>query len=440
MKAGLEQARLQNPQAVSAIAGISITAHMHSLVCLGPDESALGNSLVLGDQRAIAEADVITAAVGLENIYRITGARMDASMPLAKIAWLRKNNPQIHRQARAFIAAKDWLRHQLTGDLLTDPIDACGSSLYDLQQMTWSPELIDIAGIRAEQLPVIADPVSTAGRLLPKAARQLGLNAGIPVIVGAGDDVEVLGNGMLEPGVSLEHLGTTGSILTCSDHLAYDPKLSIEVYPHVAPGRWVLGGSVTAAGLALSWVEQTLNGNGLGEFSARANQDPLIFLPHLSGERCPDWEPRSRGSWVGLSSTHTSADLHRAALEGIAFSLKNVLERIEALAGEQRSISIGLRELQNPAWTNLRAAIYDRPLAVLNTEEPTALGAMILAAVGIGVYPNLTGAVQAVTGSCQQINPVEKTAAAYHELYRFYLDASDSQRELMRRWQGRLTT
>ena len=446
---GVQAVGMRNPPILASVCAISVTGHMHALVCQGPDHTVFGPSLVLGDQRSLVESDNILQRIGLEHIYRLTGARMDASMPLAKILWLQRHTPTIPRQTTAFLACKDWLRHRLTGDLLTDPIDACGTSMYDLQAAGWSPDLVELAGIRMDQMPRIADPCSVAGPLTQAAGAALGLQPGIPVVVGAGDDVEVLGNGLMSPGVGLEHLGTTGSILTCSDQLAYDPNMAVEIYPHVAPGLWVLGGSVTAAGMALEWAQKTLQADQPEDLAMIKDlsclpypklKEPLIFVPHISGERCPEWQPRARGTWCGLSAAHTQADLRQAVLEGIAFSLKNVLDRIEGLAGPQKRITVGARELANPGWSKLRATIYQRQLAVLNTEEPTALGAMILAAVGIGVYANLAEAVRAVTGLSGRVEPSPDTAEDYQRLYELYLDAADSQRDLMLKWQIRLGT
>jgi len=438
----LRQLQVTAPEALSAVEAISVTGHMHSLVCMGTDGAALGRSLVLGDQRSLSEAEATLVELGLERIYELTGARIDASTPLAKLRWLRNQSPEIHRRARAFLACKDWVRQRLTGDCLTDPIDACGTSLYDIQRRAWSPELISLAGVRPAQLPEVADPCAVAGRLGAVAAQAMGLRAGIPVVVGAGDDVEVLGNGLLGPGTSLEHLGTTGSILTCADRPIYDPLMAAELYPHIVPGLWMLGGSVTTAGSALAWAQQVLReeiGVAPGpSLPYRPNLErPLVFIPHLSGERCPAWEPRARGSWVGLTATHKASDLQQAVLEGITFSLKSVLERIESLVGPQGQITVSGRESDKDRWLTLRANIYGRPLLLLNTDDPTALGAMIVAAVGVGMYANVTEAVQRVTGAKQTIEPDAHLAQDYERLYRFYHAAEDTLRVLMQQWAAR---
>lgn len=436
--AGMRSLRETAPTELGQVCAISVTGHMHALACLGAGDSTLGRALVLGDQRGIGEAEAISANVGLEHIYRLTGARMDASMPLAKLCWLQTHAPNMVREARSFLACKDWIRHRLTGDLFTDPIDACGTSFYDIGRRAWSEELAALAGLRPEQFPRVADPCAVAGTLRGDAARALGMKQGIPVVVGAGDDVEVLGNGLLGPGMALEHLGTTGSILACADHPVHDPAMAVELYPHVDPGLWVLGGSVTAAGAALAWAQQVLREDRAGEASdaLRPNLErPLVFIPHLTGERCPAWDPHARGSWLGLGASHTAGDLRRAVQEGIAFSLKSVLDRIESLVGPQAQISVSGREISSDRWLAQRASIYGRPLACLRTPEPTALGAMIVAAVGVGLYKDLAQAVAGVTGWDDAAAPDPALVDGYRRLYGLYSAAAEAIGPVMRRWE-----
>jgi xylulokinase len=435
--AGLQRIENVSPGLLASVVSISVTGHMHSLVALEDDQSQPAPCMILGDQRGTAESEAISAQVGLETLYHITGARMDASMPMAKILWLRENATELYHRTRAFLSCKDWFRHQLTGDLLTDPIDACGSALYDIQRAVWSKELLDLTGVAPGQLPVVVDPCVIAGPLLPSPARVMGLRPGIPVVVGAGDDVEVLGNGLLTPGYALEHLGTTGSILTCSDTLVYDPAMAVEIYPHVMQGMWVLGGSVTTAGAALDWAERVLQVGENSSLEAPNLDSPLIFLPHLAGERCPDWQPLSRAAWLGLSNGDTPSALRQAVLEGIAFSLRTVLERIETLAGPQMAITVSRRELDHPAWSRLRANIYNRPLDVLSTEEPTAMGAMILAVVGTGLMPDIATAVRSVTGTVAKIQPDPDLAEQYIQLCNLYTRASSAMREIWLDWQAK---
>jgi xylulokinase len=247
----------------------------------------------------------------------------------------------------------------------------------------------------------------------------------------------VLGNGLVGPGLAMEHLGTTGSILACAAEPVYDPDMALELYPHVMADRWVVGGSTSTAGSALAWAERVLNQEvveAAGQPSTPDLSRPLLFLPHLAGERSPAWEPRSRGSWVGLTLEHSASDLRQAVLEGTAFSLRCVLDRMERLLGRQDRIRVSGREAANDQWLHLRANIYRRPLALLSTDEPTALGAMIVAAVGVGMYADIPEAVQQATGVQAVVEPEMDLMQRYQSLYHRYLLAAETLRPLMQRW------
>lgn len=414
------------PELAGQIEAITITGHMHALVAVASG-NALGNAIILGDQRSVASARHLTRALGLSTIYQTTGARMEEAMPAAKIHWLRMNEPERFHRSDLFTGCKDYIRGRLTGDRLTDPIDACAMSLYDLHSGAWSDDLLDAVGITATQLPEICAPTSQAGTLQPEAAAVLGLQAGIPVVVGSGDDVEVLGSGLMTPGSVKEHLGTTGSILACAAEPAFDEAMALEVYPHAAPGLWVVGGSITAAGGALAWAAEILGyDDPAGALAANVDLDrvaaesALLFVPHLSGERCPSWNPRVRGTWTGLSATDRRANLMSAAFEGTAYALNSILRRIDALIGRQERVVVVQRASDNASWLQLRANTYGRPIGVLNTQEPTALGAMILGAVGTAVYPDLEEAVATVSGVASQLEPDSASQALLAGRYDVY--------------------
>lgn len=403
----------ERSELIPRLSVLSVTAHMHALVALDHDNQPLHRAIVLGDHRSLPSAGEITAELGLQSIYRITGARMEASMPAAKMHWFSTQSHEFMESVHLFTGCKDYLRGRLTGgDRWTDPVDACAMSLYDLRSADWAPDLLRIVGISADRLPEIRAATDIAGGLCAEAARALNLPEGIPVVVGSGDDVEVLGAGLLTPGGSFEHLGTTGSFLTCSASLAYDPGMALEVYPHVQPGLWVVGGSITSAGAALAWAAEMLGFENRSEILpadagelAVLGEDLPLFLPHLLGERCPSWNPLVRGSWVGLSRNHNRTDLMRAAVVGTTFALKAIVDRIDHLVGNLDDVRVAQRGDEAEGWLQLRANVYGRHLGVLRAPEPTALGAMVLGAVGIGYYPDLAAAVTNLPGIARRIQP-----------------------------------
>jgi xylulokinase len=273
---------------------------------------------------------------------------------------------------------------------------------------------------------------------LPEAATALGLPAGVPVVVGAGDDVEILGGGLLEPGEALEHLGTTGSILAVAAEPVDDPALALELYPHVLPDRWVVGGSMTTAGAALGWVASLLGFDGvdgmLPVIAQRTDHRPEVgsaplFISSMAGDRCPTRDPAARGAWLGLDATFDRAGLARSAFEGIAFALERILRTIEDLHGPQIRIvvSAGGADI-DPRWLALRASVYGRPLVILDAPEPTALGLATVVAAGAGIHPDVSAAVRAMSRRVREVRPVSDDLASLRSAE----DASDRAVEALR--------
>lgn len=399
-----------------AIAAIGVTAHMHALACVDANLRAIRPALILGDRRAAREAEAITAEVGAATVYAATGTAMDASMPAAKVRWLAANEPETLRVTAWLLGCKDYLRARLTGEVATEPVDACATSLYDIRTGDWSAPIAAAAHVPLRALPPVRAPESFAGHLLPGPAVELGLAAGTPVIIGAGDDVEVLGNGLLASGACLEHLGTTGSILAVTSSAKPDPAMVLELYPNVLAGLWVLGGSMTTAGAALEWASRNLGYGSLGDAEACLTGWPVaadapVFVPHLEGSRSPVREPRALGAWLGLRPATGRADLMLAAFEGVAMGLQSILARTEELVGRSGPIAVSSGESASPRWLQVRADIYCRPLAVLETTEPTALGLMTLTSAALGVDRTPADAVRRIVRVREIVEPRGTDAA-----------------------------
>jgi xylulokinase len=399
------------------IAAIGVTAHMHALACVDANLRAIGPALVLGDRRAAREADEITAEVGAANVYATTGTAMDASMPAAKVRWVAAHEPETLPATAWLLGCKDYLRARLTGEVATEPVDACATSIYDIRTGEWSAPMAAAARAPLRALPPVRAPESIAGTLHPGPAAELGLPAGTPVIIGAGDDVEVVGNGLLSGGACLEHLGTTGSILAVASTATPDPAMILELYPNTLAGLWVVGGSMTTAGAALDWAARNLGFASMSEASACLDAWPVapdapVFLPDLEGSRSPVREPRALGAWLGLRPATARTDLMLAAFEGVAMGLQSILARTEALVGRSGPLAVSNGDSADPRWLQVRADIYARPLAVLETTEPTALGLLTLAAAALGVDRTPADAVRRIVRVREIVEPRDSDVSA----------------------------
>lgn len=414
------------------IVAIGVTGQMHGVLAVDGKGMPLTPCLTLRDRRAVVEAEEITAWLGLDQVYHITGARLAASLPPAKIRWMRKHWPEIDRQAQAYLPPKDYLRLCLTGTIATEVIDAAGMLLFDLRSRTWSLPIVEAIGISPDRLPPVCAPWDRAGSLSDDAARHLGLLPGTPVYVGAGDDIEFLGYGVVKPGSAMEHIGSTGSIMACVDRPVTDPAMSIELYPHVDPSLWLVGGSVSAAGSAMEWVCCVLLSQDQPDIKAlietattleSPSQPPLVFLPYLAGERCPIWNPAARGGWWGLTLAHQRQDLLRAAVEGVVFALRHVLETIEELAIPVPWLAVQ-RAGYDDRWLAMRANVYRRPLRVVGTADATARGALIVTGLGAGLYSSLEAGLAATQDSEEVVDYDPVLAEQYQQRYALYRQIS----------------
>lgn len=405
---------------------ISVTAHMHGLIAIDQGRSPLTNCWTLFDRRAEAEAINLNNQLGTKTAYQITGGRLEAYTPAAKINWIMRNAPELGRKTYKFLAPKDVIRMHLCGDIASDPIDAAGSLLYDLRNKTWSDQISSAVGIHASQLPDVRHGTEIAGTLSHDAARELNLKAGIPIVVGAGDDVEALGAGIVRDGQVLEHIGTTGTLICCTNHYLEDEEQRIELYPHVIPDQYLIGGATNAAGRSLNWIKQLLFDNREDiehvplDYPGPKEQNALpIFFPYISGERGMLWDNRATGLLIGLRESHENKDVARAVYEGVAFSLREILEGVKSLGVNVTEIVSGGGNDFNP-WSSLRADMYGMPLYFPKQRNVTGLGAALLGLVGIQIYGSLENAVHQCTSRGNVVLPDMEMIIYYNHRWERY--------------------
>lgn len=406
----------------SAVTAIGLSGQMHGVVLSDAEGQALRPAILWADTRSTHELEVYRQLDErrrhmLANPY-VTG------MAGPSLLWLRTHEPDAYGAARWALQPKDWFRLKLTGKVATDPSDASGTLLYDLHDDRWAWDVVDALDLRAELLaPLVASGVP-AGWLLPHVAEELDLPADIPVATGAGDTAcAALGTGLLIPGVGQLTVGTAGQIIALLDHPEADPTVRTHLYRAATPDSWYAMAAVQNVGLALEWVRGVLNVSWAQvydeAFSVAPGADGLSFLPYLTGERTPVLDPVACGAWVGLSLHHTRAHLLRAALEGVAYALREGLEALAVRDLPLLELRLAGGGTVQPAWRDLLADVLRVPLSVVSNPSASARGAALLAGIASGIYANANATlIMAPT--------IERTAipnldtAPYEDAYRRY--------------------
>lgn len=371
------------------LAAVTFSGQMMGIVPIDAAGEPLRPAIIWADQRAVEEAETIGARCGPENVYRRTGHRVSPAYLAAKILWVKQHQPDLFRQVKKFLCAKDFIAFKLTGRCATDYSDASGSNLFDLTRRAWSADLIDAIGLDAAALPEIHASTDILGEVTREASEATGLKSGTPVVIGGGDGAcATAGAGVIAPGDAYCNIGSSAWISFASAAPLFDPQQRTFTFHHLHPRLFTPMGTMQAAGGARDWLTQLI-GTATDEEMAQVAPgcDGALFLPYLIGERSPWWNPQARGAFVGLTMNHSRAALARAALEGVVFNLRLILDALESQGAALPAIRLIGGGAQSPVWQQILADVFARPIHLLDLRsEASSWGAAVAGGIGVGVY------------------------------------------------------
>lgn len=413
------------------VSALGLSGQMHGVVLSDGVGSALRPAVLWADGRSSGELAAYRRLGG--ETLRSLANPLAVGMAGPTLIWLRDNEPGVYDSATHALQPKDWLRLRLTGEVFSEPSDASATLLYDLERDSWSGTAVRALGLREDLLPPLVPSSAVAGTLAREAARHLGVRAGIQVAAGAADTTAAaLGCGLLGPGPVQLTVGTGAQILSVHSRPTSLPNPKTHLYrtaTETPAGRYYAMAAVQNAGLALEWARKVLNVSWeevyAEAFSVPPGAGGVVFLPYLGGERTPHFDPGARGAWTGLDLSHARAHLLRAALEGVAFSLREGLETLERTGIEAPELRLAGGGTVKLPWRQLLADVLGRPLLPFPpsvADNASARGAALLAGLASGVYEKVedTLALAPETEtviSPQNTAPYEPAYTRYKELY-----------------------
>ncbi len=401
------------------IAAICACGQMHGVVLIDEVGQLTRNAAPLWNDKRTApivedfEREHVASAYLAES-----GNPPTPAWPGFKLIWLKRNDPDAYRAARAVLMPKDYINFRLTGEIAMDTGDASCSFLMNPRTRGWSDRMISLLGLDAAKLPPIREPLEILGAVTSAAASETGLQEGTPVLVGGADyPMALLGSGACRLGLASDVTGTS-CILTL---IAEAPLLDPEVC-NVATieGHWGPFVLLETGGDAMRWArrafhEKTLSYDDMTSraASAPAGSDGLIFMPYLTGERLGAHR-NARAQFFGLGAGHGLAHLHRAILEGVAFAAARHLRIMEKAAGRriERVIASG-GGAKTQLWLKIKASVYGAPIVVPKEPECGVVGCAVLAATATGRFARIEDAVQAYVRHVDEVKPDPDWAAAY---------------------------
>ena len=408
------------------VKGVGLSGQMHGLVILDAAGQVIRPSLIWCDQRSQPQVDAVNARLGRETVLKFIANPVLTGFTLPKLLWVRDNEPANFERIRKMLLPKDYVRYRLTGEFATEVSDASGTAVFDVVNRRWSFEMMDALGLDRAILPACFESTEVSGCISRQAAELTGLAAGTPVVGGGGDQASsAVGNGIVQEGVVSCTLGTSGVVFAHMEKVAYDPAGRVHTFCHAVPGKWHVMGVTQGAGLSLQWFRNHLApGTHYDALTAEAALSPpgaqgLFWLPYLMGERTPHLDATARGGWIGLTNSHRRADLIRAIIEGVSYSQLDCLEIVESLGVKVSSVRASGGGAQSPFWRDLLAAILNKRVVTLETQEGSAYGAALLALAGIGEYASVPEVCRAAIRETESVSP-GADAAYYAKAHRVY--------------------
>jgi xylulokinase len=422
----------------SAIRALGVSGQMHGLVALDHARAIIRPAILWNDQRAHSQCRaIIEQCGGLDGLLQYTNNGMLAGYTTPKILWLREHEPAAFARIAHVLLPKDYIRFRLTGGLATDVSDASGTGLFDVARRTWSTALLERLNLPRSWFPDTHESTEVVSHVRADLAATFGLPVKLPVVAGGGDAaLQPLGSGLLDASQGLLVVGTGGNVTVPLAANVRNEGARLQVFCGVQPGTYVAMGATLAAGESLRWFRNLLRqGSGaLGlsgaaidfiELDRLAAQSAtgagrVLFLPYLQGERCPHPDANARGVFLGLSPSTSLADLTRAVMEGVAFSMRDVLTLLDQQGLRLNAFRISGGGSQSALWRRIFADVFNAPMSTSGGGmEGTAFGAALLAGLSQGRWQE-PGALQKLVpvGTVESPDPI--AVARYQRLFSVY--------------------
>lgn len=364
----------QSGLALDRIEAIAFTGQMHSAVFLDAECQVVPPTILWLDRRAGQETEELQKLLGLPPY------QLNSTYTLPKLLWLRRHRPDILARVRKILWPKDFLRFRLSGVVNTDLTECGGAALLDWQTQTWALDRLALTGLDADVLPTILPAEAIVGVPLPDVAADLGLNPDARVINGVGDVAALIGGAPPQPGRVVCSLGSSSMVFMAlaPEQRPNDCAGRLYVYPFLPPYR-LAGGVSSTTGASLTWIyeqvrhnlgpEMTFEGAARSALEVPPGSDGVVFIPYLAGERSPYWSDEIRAGFYGLRLAHDGRHLMRAAMEGVAYSLRHLLDIYGEMSLPVEELALAGGGTKTPGLAQIIADVCDRDVAIYAEEE-----------------------------------------------------------------------
>lgn len=370
---------------------VTFSSAMHSLIGLDDNNLPLTPVITWADSRSNDFAEQLKQSDQGAIFYQKTGTPLHPMTPLCKIMWLKSQEKELYEKIACFTSIKEYIFFRLFGQHVVDYSIASGTGLFNIHTLEWDQTILSYLNLNSQRLPKVAPPTTQFYQMAKAFRDELDFPKDVPFILGASDGALAnLGTNCISPEKANLSIGTSAAIRYTVKAPLLHPLGETFCYL-LDDGYWVIGGAANNGGMIIDWARKQLAVSELDyeTFMAEVAQIPagadhLFFHPYLSGERAPIWNGNIRGSFTGLSLSHTHGHLMRAVLEGICFNIADIFQALNSLTPTPIKICASGGFSHSETWKQMMADILGHPITFPQTHESSGLGAMILALKSLG--------------------------------------------------------
>lgn len=429
------------------IVGIGIDGQSWSAIPVDRAGNVLARTPIWMDHRAEGECAALSERLG-SYPFDVCGNPLTSTYTTGKILWFEKNMPEVFSHTYKILQSNSFIAFRLTGVMTQDPSQGYGIHCFDIRTGKWDEAAARAMGIPTGFLPQIVPCHGIIGNVTAQAAAECGLCAGIPVVAGGVDSAcAALGAGVVCDGETQEQGGQSGGMSICEGSVSADPRLIL--CAHVLPGKWLLQGGTVGGGGVMRWITREFceyekeheadYGKSvmahLDDLAAEIapGSDGLVFLPYMAGERTPLWDADAKGVFFGMDFSKTRAHFLRAAMEGVAFSLRHNLDVAESCGAHVGTLRATGGSANSRLWTQMKADVCGKTIVVPGSDNATNLGAAMLAGVGVGLYSDFSEAVAQTVHIRRTHTPDPTVFDRYSRNYGIYLELYEKLKDTMKK-------
>lgn len=418
------------------IAAVSTTCMREGIVLYDDNGNEIWACANVDARSGDEVSELIQRSASLEKeIYKESGQTY-ALGALPRILWVKNKLPELYEKTATVSMFNDWLIYKLSGVLVSEPSNGCTTGIFDLKKRTWDAGITKKCGLKDSIFPRVAESGTAVAAVSEKGAAETGLTEGTPIVTGGGDaQLGCIGIGVTSKNQAAVFGGSFWQYEYNTDEAKTDEECRVRVNCHAVPGLWQYEALAFFPGLIMRWFRdafcqlEKMLGEQLGKDPYYLMDKEAAKIPAgCYGMLCTFSDVMNYIHWEHASPAFLNFALdaekfnrftfYRAIMENSCFVTKGNLELVKEVTGNMPSeIIFASGASKSPLWCQILADILELPVRVPKVKEATALGAAILAGVGVGIYQDAASAAAGMVQIEREYQPNPQNKAVYEQLY-----------------------